>query len=127
MTLTLALALLCQNDLKGTWKLAEATLGGTKMPEAAIAPLRLELGEGTYALTGAESPDKGTIKIDAKTKSIDVTGTEGPNKGKTFPAIYELKGDVLRVCYDLSGKKRPSEFKSTKGTQEFLVTYKKDK
>lgn len=125
--LTLMLALLCQDDLRGTWKLTEATLGGAKLPDAAIAPLRLELGDGTYALTGAESPDKGTIAVDAKKKSIDVTGTDGPNKGKTFPAIYELKGDVLRICYDLSGKKRPSEFKSAKGTQEFLVAYKRDK
>ena len=127
--LTLAFALLCQDDLKGTWKLTEATLGGTKLPEAAIAPLRLELGDGTYALTGAESPDRGTIAVDAtkKPKSIDVTGTDGPNKGKTFPAIYELQGDLLRICYDLSGKKRPAEFKSTKGTQEFLVTYQKAK
>jgi len=94
MMLTLALALLCQDDLKGTWKLTEATLGGTKLPEAAIAPLRLELGDGTYALTGAESPDKGTIAVDAKKKTIDVTGVDGPNKGKTFPAIYELKNEV---------------------------------
>ena len=35
---------------------------------------------------------------------MDITGTNGPNKGKTFLVIYELKGDELRVCYDLSGE-----------------------
>ena len=36
-------------------------------------------------------------------------------------------GDTLRICYDLSGKSRPAEFKTEKGTQLFLVTYKREK
>jgi len=52
-----------------------------------------------------------------------ITGTEGPNSGRTFPAIYELEGDTLRICYDLSGVKRPTEFKSIAGTRLYLVTY----
>ncbi|MGO8677029.1 MAG: hypothetical protein ACLQVX_14295 [Limisphaerales bacterium] len=39
--------------------------------------------------------------------------------------MYEpigLEGGTLRVCYDLSGKQRPSEFKSPAGTQLYLVT-----
>ena len=54
-------------------------------------------------------------------------GVKGPNKGKTFPAIYELAGDTLRVCYDLSGKKRPTEFKTKADTKLYLVTYKRKK
>jgi len=60
-------------------------------------------------------------------KGMSVTGTEGPNSGKTFPAIYELKGDTLRICYDLSGAKRPTEFKSVAGTKLYLVTYVRKK
>ena len=58
---------------------------------------------------------------------MDITGTEGPNKGKTFQAIYELDGDTLKVCYDLSGKGRPTEFKTAEGTQLFLVIYTREK
>jgi len=36
-------------------------------------------------------------------------------------------GDTLRVCYDLSGKSRPTEFKTKEVTQLFLVTYKREK
>ena len=61
----------------------------------------------------------------AKPKALDITGTEGPNKGKTILAIYERNGDTLRICYDLSGKSRPAEFKTTAGTQLFLVEYKR--
>ncbi len=45
----------------------------------------------------------------------------------SFPCIYELEGDTLRVCYDLSGKKRPGEFKTAEGTQLYLVTYTRKK
>ena len=76
-----------------------------------------------------DSPDKGTYTLDSTTdpKGMPVTGTDGPNKGKTFPAIYELHGDTLRICYDLSGQKRPTEFKSTAGTKLYLVTYARAK
>jgi hypothetical protein len=53
--------------------------------------------------------------------------TEGANQGKTYPAIYELKGDTLRICDDLSGAKRPSEFKTVEGTRLYLVTYDRKK
>ena len=74
-------------------------------------------------------PDKGTVKLDpaAKCKTMDITGTDGPNKGKTFLTIYELNGDTLKVCYDLSAKSRPTEFESKPKTQLFLVTYKREK
>lgn len=125
----LALLLGRADELQGVWKPVEVELGGTKLPEAVFAAWRLELGKGTYALKGAESPDSGTVKVDTTKKplTMDVTGTDGPNKGKTFPCIYELKGDVLKICYDLSGKKRPEEFKTEKGTKLYLVTYQREK
>jgi uncharacterized protein (TIGR03067 family) len=84
---------------------------------------------GKYEVSVGGKPDKGTYTIDATTKpkSMSITGTEGPNNGKTFPAIYELKADTLIICYDLSGEKRPTEFKSVAGTKLYLVTYNRQK
>ena len=56
---------------------------------------------------------------------MDVIGTDGPNKGKTFLAIYELEGDMLRICYDLAGKTRPTAFATEQGTKLFLVRYRR--
>jgi hypothetical protein len=39
----------------------------------------------------------------------------------------ERDGDTLRICYDLSGKSRPTQFKTKEETQLFLVTYKQEK
>jgi len=115
--------------MQGTWLLSAAELGGNKFPDDARKSIKLVLKEGKYTVTAGKNTDQGTCKVDpkAKPKALDITGTEGPNKGKTILAIYELDGDTLRVCYDLSGKSRPTEFKTKEGTQLFLATYKREK
>lgn len=60
---------------------------------------------------------------------MTIKSTEGPNKGKTFPAIYEMgrngDTDTLRICYDLSGKAFPAGFNSPKGSMHYLVGYRR--
>ena len=99
------------------------------MPETVIKSISLKLDNGKYEVFVGEHPDRGTYTIDSssKPKGMTIMGTEGPNQGKTFPAIYELSGDTLRICYDLSGAKRPTEFKSVAGTKLYLVTYHRKK
>jgi len=115
--------------VQGNWKPAKAELAGQPMTDAVLQSISLKLDNGKYEVFVGEHPDKGTYTLDSATKpkSITVTGTEGPNKGKTFPAIYELKDDTLRICYDLSGAKRPTEFKSIAGTKLYLVNYHRKK
>ena len=114
--------------LEGTWRLVKGQINGADFPTDEKHPVILEITGDHYKLT-AESPDEGTVRLfpDKSPKAMDVIGTKGPNKGKTFPAIYELKGDQLKVCYDLSGKERPKEFKSSPRTQLFLATYEREK
>jgi len=111
--------------IQGTWTPAKADLGGQPMAEAVLRSISLKLANSKYEVFVGDKPDKGTYTLDStsKPKSMTITGTEGPNHGKTFPAIYELKGDTLLICYDLSGAKRPTEFKSVAGTKLYLVTY----
>jgi len=114
-------------SLDGTWLASAAELGGLKFPDDVRKSIKLVIGEGKYTVTVGKEPDRGTVKLDPsqKPKGLDITGTEGPNKGKTILAIYERSNDSLQVCYDLSGKARPTEFKTTQGTRLFLVTYKR--
>ena len=111
--------------IEGTWAPVKAELAGQPFPETVLKTISLKLDGGKYDVSVAGEPDKGTYTLNPSTKpkSMVIVGTEGPNKGKTFPAIYELAGDILRVCYDLSGKERPAEFKTIAGTQLYLVTY----
>jgi uncharacterized protein (TIGR03067 family) len=115
--------------VQGDWVPLKAELGGQPMPDEILKTISLKLGDGTYAVLVGDKPDNGTFKVDssATPKSMDVTGTDGPNQGKTFPAIYELEGDTLGICYDLSGAKRPTEFKTVAKTKLYLVTYQRKK
>jgi len=111
--------------IEGNWLIEEAELGGKKMPDEGFKGRKLSLKDGKYSIDN----DHGEYKIDqkAKIKSIDITGTEGPNKGRLILAIYELQDDTLRICYDLEGKLRPKEFLTKSGTKQFLVTYRREK
>lgn len=115
--------------LNGTWKPTAAELAGKKFPDEQVKAMKLVMVDDRYTVTVGEQLDKGTVKLDlkAKPKAMDITGTDGPNKGKTYPAIYELSGDTLKVCYALEGKERPTEFKTQTGTALFLVTYQRAK
>src|SRR5882724_10787600 len=76
--------------VQGSWTLAKADMGGQPMDEAVMKTISLKLDNGKYEAFVGTSPDKGTYAIDStsKPKSMTVTGTDGPNHGKTFPAIY---------------------------------------
>ena len=115
--------------LEGAWLPTAAELGGQPFDEQTLKAMKLVLAGDAYTVTVGKSVDRGTIKLDlAKTpKAMDIIGGEGPNKGKTFLAIYELSGDTLKICYDLTGKARPTEFKTQKGALQFLVTYQRAK
>jgi uncharacterized protein (TIGR03067 family) len=117
------------DTLEGTWKAKTAELGGKAFPDEVRKSIQLVVKDDRYTVTVGKKIDRGTVKVNrkAKPKELDITGTEGPNKGKTILAIYERDGDTLRVCYDLGGKGRPTEFKTRTGTQLFLVTYKREK
>jgi uncharacterized protein (TIGR03067 family) len=115
--------------MEGTWEFVSAELGGQKLPDEVLKTMTLVLRDGKYTVKSPGPDDTGTVRLDPtrRPKELDVAGLEGPNKGKSFPAIYELDGDSLKVCYDLDGKKRPTEFKSAPGTKQFLATYKRKK
>jgi uncharacterized protein (TIGR03067 family) len=118
-----------RKQIEGTWLPVEAEMAGEKFPDEILKTIKLILKGETYTVLVGDKTDEGTSKLapDKSPKAIDITGTKGPNEGKTFLAIYELKGDTLRVCYDLSGEKRPSEFATKANTKLYLVTYKRAK
>ena len=114
-------------SLRGDWIPVKAELGGQSMPDAVLKTISLKLGDGTYDVSVNGAPDQGTFEVDSSTtpKNMVIKGTVGPNKGRTIPAIYELNGTSLNICYDLSGSQIPKEFKSVAGTKLYLVTYQR--
>jgi len=117
---------------EGVWKPIAAVLGGMRLPKPALDAITLKITGDHYEVSveGEKEADKGTCTLDpsANPKRMTITSTSGPNRGKTFLAIYEMKDEgSLRVCYDLSGAEFPKEFKAPKGTQLYLVGYRRPK
>ncbi|HMF19869.1 MAG TPA: TIGR03067 domain-containing protein [Gemmataceae bacterium] len=115
--------------IQGTWLPEAAELAGKVFSDKVRKTIKLVVKGDKYTVTVGDKIDKGTAKLNpsAKPKELDIIGTDGPNKGRTILAIYERNGDTLRICYDLGGKNRPTEFKTREGSKLFLVTYKREK
>lgn len=75
--------------LQGKW--AIATFNGQEVPAEALLFL-VFTGDKYEQWNNGSVDERGTIKIDPKTKpmSIDLTIIEGTDAGKTQPGVYEL-------------------------------------
>lgn len=116
-------------EMKGTWIPVEGMVEGQKLPENHLATTKLILNDGKYNVVVGEEKEDGTYKVDSSKKpvTVDITPVTGPNKGKMIPAIIELSGDTMKVCYNLMGQDRPKDFNSTATNKFVVMTYKRDK
>ena len=109
--------------LDGRWKATYAELSGSVLTGDVVAAIELQLESGRYTVGN----DRGTcsINMDRSPHEMDITGTEGPNAGRTIPAIFVASADELVICYNLGGGERPAAFSTRSGSREFLVRYKR--
>jgi uncharacterized protein (TIGR03067 family) len=110
-------------SLPGRWEMIKAELAGENAPDMLALRVELELTAVTYAVSFAgQVADRGTYILDGET--LTLTGTEGPNQGRTIPCILQHRGDLLRICYGLDGEV-PAEFATQPGVQHYLATYRR--
>lgn len=115
---------------QGTWTIESSVTGGMEIPADQLKGFNVIFEGDKHTLKfGDKVFQVGTQKIDPSKspKTIDVTMTEGPEKGVVMLGIYEIDVDTLKVCFDPQGKKRPTEFKSEPGTQNFVNVHKRVK
>ena len=115
---------------QGTWTFESSETGGKEGPAAELKGMTVTFEGDKYTVRkGDEVIQVGTQKLDPSKspKAIDVTMTEGLNKGTVMLGIYEIDADTLKVCFDSQGKKRPTEFKSAPGSENFVNVHKRVK
>ena len=114
---------------QGTWKFESLEIEGKKAPEEAFKGSRLVIKGDQFTYTEGNGTYKGNFKVDVtqKPKTIDITFTDGPEKGKTIVGIYELEGDTYKVCLSVNDKDRPKEFASKAGSGHVLEVLKREK
>ena len=118
------------SKFQGTWTFESSVTGGEELPADHLKMFVVTFeGEKHTVKKGDEVIQVGTQKLgpSKSPKTIDVTMTEGLNKGTVMLGIYEIDGDTLKVCFDPQGKKRPTEFKSAPGSENFVNIHKRVK
>ena len=114
--------------LSGKWQPTEADLGGNKIDPMLLETARVTYEGDKYTVEVNNKTERGTIVLDPKKdpKAMDIFPTEGDNNGKTLLAVYEVKGDELKICYSLSPTVRPENFEPASNTL-LLVKFKRVK
>lgn len=112
--------------LTGTWVVEKMELEGTDAIST-FKDVTLVIDGDRYTATIGDMTDKGMLSVDSakKPKTMDIKGTEGVNKGRTYLCIYELKDGKLTICYSLDEAKRPERFETSKDSKTMLAVYRK--
>jgi uncharacterized protein (TIGR03067 family) len=99
--------------LQGTWRVISVEAGGSAIPTREYRGLALTFAAGKFsARRGEEDGQQGTYSVDP-TKSprqMDITRTNGPAQGRKQVAIYQLTGDLLKICSCEASGDRPTGF-----------------
>src|SRR6266853_1167343 len=109
--------------LQGDWAPVEMVANGDKVSDDALADIKLKIKGNQYFLETKDSPSQGSFKLSesANPRAMDVT----TQAGDELPAIYEISGDTFKACYAINGAARPTESKSSEGSDHVLAIYKR--
>ncbi len=112
-------------ELEGTYKVTALEKAGKPAPKELTDTLKVTIKGDELLIKIGDEEKKAKIKVDgSKTPgTIDITPSEGPEKGKTFPGIYKAEKGELTLVFTEKGD-RPKEFKSE--GDAMLVKMKKD-
>jgi len=108
--------------LQGSWNIDFLEVDGTAMPSSPDS--RIVIEDDKFQSLGMGAVYEGKLEIDArrKPKQFDLVFTDGPEKGNRSLGIYELNGDSWKICFTVTGKRRPSKFETKPGSGLALET-----
>ncbi len=112
----------------GKWAPTAITMNGMPVEREQLDAILLTIDGHKYTSKIGDRLSEGTLKVDeSKSPAVmDVLRTKSDGETATIPAIYEMKGDTLIVCYAFNGGERPKEFKSETESGVLLVTYQRE-
>src|ERR1700730_17992478 len=108
------------------WKLVSRTYDGE--PQMADMQWIVDGAHYNIRLNQQLGVDPYPFKLDASRKHIDVIHHETPagTYGGKLMGIYEISGESLRVCYDLTGRQYPNSFGAPKGSRQVLYQFQRE-
>ena len=114
-------------DLEGTYKVTFLEKAGKAAPKDLTESLTVTIKGEEMTIKVGDDEKKAKIKVDSsKTpNTIDVSPSEGPEKGKIFPGIFKLEKGELTLNFTEKGD-RPKDFK-VEGEAMLLKMKKEEK
>jgi uncharacterized protein (TIGR03067 family) len=111
---------------QGAWRMVSCTWNG----QPQVGDMQW-IVEGDYYLMRTDRKtheDHYPFKLDASQKHIDVNHHDTPQGtyGGKLKGIYEITGDSLKVCYDLTGRRYPNSFDAGPGSQQVLYQFRRE-
>jgi len=116
-------------NLQGTWNIVALEVDGKKMPASAVTGSKIVVKGDRFSTIAMGAAYQGTLEVDAgkSPRALNMKFTEGPEKGNTNFAIYELDEDTWTICINMTGRNRPTEFATAPGSGQALETLKRQK
>jgi RNA polymerase sigma factor (sigma-70 family) len=116
-----------KENIQDTWIAVSAEADGQAAPAEAIKDVTVVITADKVVFNPKGENRVSTYKLDStKTpKVIVLTPLDGPAKGESLRAIYELKGDRLKLCLQNGKGDPPTEFATKPGTHLRLLVLKR--
>jgi uncharacterized protein (TIGR03067 family) len=85
---------------------------------ADLSKARLVITGIRFESIGMGAVYEGTLELDptANPRRLDLKFDSGPEKGNVNPGIYEIGGDLWKMCIATRGSIRPLDFVSSPGS-----------
>lgn len=115
-------------NMQGGWRVVSSQVGDEQASADEVKQRKTIIKGNTLTYVPSSGPKdtrEGTIKLDPKTKAFDWACTV-PEAG-TMLAIYELKGDDLKIGFGNDGMVRPRRFVIGKEDVVWLLVLKREK
>lgn len=103
------------DKLQGTWKIVSLEIDGQAMPHG---DAQVVVNGSSFTTTGMGATYQGTMLVDTAVKphTLDMVFNAGPEKGNTNRGIFEVDGDVWKLCLNMTGGERPATFATKPGS-----------
>jgi uncharacterized protein (TIGR03067 family) len=119
-----------RKKFQGLWLVAAQEVGGKKVEAKKLAGLKMTVaGDKMTTRDGTEVLDESTFRLGpgARPRTIDLTLTAGPHRGKSVRGIYKLEGDTLTVCVGEPNGARPKALVTKVGSGHMLLVFQRPK
>jgi len=119
--------------LQGSWKVTGTTFNGQRMSVEDIGNTHLTISGDQYTMAHNGGKETSTFTLGGGgPRTIRVFHHENPLAsqgfyGGTLTGIYELSGDRLRICFDVTGREYPRSFDAGRGSRRGIYELIREK